>query len=210
MKKTLLSFIIAISLLISCVFGLAACSAWGAYITFETWGGSHVSSKAYNNGEPILPWTFETPTKQGYNFLGWYYDKDFNNEITSSMVAGYGSFTYYAKYEINENYFNTNTTGFWSASQETISMDVNNVSAYESILIRKTNYSTLDMISVSPLTSSHFICSNLEVFDENGKPIEDANPEPSVFVPKDKPNAAMNFVIKISTLSAGNCRLSIS
>ncbi len=66
-------------------------------ITFNSNGGSLVSSSKVNEGEKVNEPT--TPTKLGYTFVGWYKDEqltegyDFNGSVTTS-------FTLYAKWEV--------------------------------------------------------------------------------------------------------------
>ena len=67
-------------------------------ITFNTNGGSTIADTSINHGDKLTE--PETPTKEGYTFIGWFTDTelqneyDFNTEVTSS-------FTLYAKWDIN-------------------------------------------------------------------------------------------------------------
>ncbi len=82
-------------------------------ITFNTNGGSSVNSQTvtYKQTYGTLP----TPTKDGYQFGGWYKDSGLNNVITSStIVIDPNNHTLYAK---------------WNANRYTIAFNKNNSSA---------------------------------------------------------------------------------
>ena len=61
-------------------------------VTFDTQGGSIIESQSIKKGETItVP---ENPTKEGYEFLGWYYENqnyDFNTAVNDNitLVASY-------------------------------------------------------------------------------------------------------------------------
>ena len=67
-------------------------------VTFDSQGGSLVENKTVNNGSKVDKPT--DPTKEGYNFMGWYTSTDYTNEwkFASSI---YESMTLYAKWEID-------------------------------------------------------------------------------------------------------------
>ncbi len=62
---------------------------------FETNGGSIVSPIDTKNKDAIV---FETPTKQGYKFVGWYSDPELTKKASSKLVKSKGK-TLYAKWE---------------------------------------------------------------------------------------------------------------
>ncbi len=71
-------------------------------LTYDAVGGTlQESSKTitFDSKYGELP----TPTKEGYKFIGWYSDKKYTNEITSSTkVTEYKDHTIYAKWEENK------------------------------------------------------------------------------------------------------------
>ena len=78
-------------------------------ITFNTNGGSAVTpvSAEYNTtiNEP------ETPTKEGYSFVGWYTDAAFTNYFDYQMYYITSNLTLYAKWEINSYWVKFNSEG---------------------------------------------------------------------------------------------------
>lgn len=65
-------------------------------ITFESNGGSIVSSKNVMNGTDVTSLT--TPTRLSYQFLGWYLDSELNNKIVLPYLVT-KNFTLYAKWQ---------------------------------------------------------------------------------------------------------------
>ena len=67
-------------------------------ITFNANGGSEVSTiEYYNESEEI---TLPEPTKEGYNFIGWYEDENFTGEKVITIAKGTArNITLYAKWE---------------------------------------------------------------------------------------------------------------
>ena len=63
-------------------------------VTFDSQGGSHVSSQTVKEGTAI---SFPTPTRDGYKFLGWYTEADGGNKVTSLTVTK--NVTLYAHWE---------------------------------------------------------------------------------------------------------------
>nr|WP_303021269.1 InlB B-repeat-containing protein [uncultured Blautia sp.] len=63
-------------------------------VTFDSQGGSHVSSQTVKEGTTI---SFPTPTRDGYKFLGWYTEADGGNKVTSLTVTK--NVTLYAHWE---------------------------------------------------------------------------------------------------------------
>ena len=62
----------------------------GFYIEFDTVGGSHIETSKLMYGDKID--ILKVPTKQGYEFTGWYLDKSctvqwdiYNDTVTGSM-----------------------------------------------------------------------------------------------------------------------------
>lgn len=63
-------------------------------VTFDSQGGSHVSSQTVKEGTTI---SLPTPTRDGYKFLGWYTEADGGNKVTSLTVTK--NVTLYAHWE---------------------------------------------------------------------------------------------------------------
>ena len=90
--------------------------AWGKAetytVTFNSNGGSNVSSitVTYNSVYGALP----TPTREGFNFDGWYFESTLITQVTSStVVTTVGNHTLYAKWEaINPAQYDEEN-GYW-------------------------------------------------------------------------------------------------
>lgn len=216
MKNKVFKFLFAICLLIPCVFSLTGCLNGGTFVSFETWGGTPISSKHYEynpTGTTIIPSQFPKPTKAGYKFKDWYADPDFTRIINTSMVATNGSVTYYAQYEVDYSYFADNRLAQWNTFESSPRIfDGESSGSYNVyILFDKRNTShTFNSITVSPIDSSPFTCSALEVSDSNGKPAVDADARTDVFVPETKTSAAVQYVLKLTVISQGAFRLTFN
>lgn len=80
-------------------------------IQYELNGGiNHIDNP---NGYTVESDTiiFQAPTKDGYTFVGWFSDADFNNEITSIPVGSTGNKKIYACWEANTNTLVFNANG---------------------------------------------------------------------------------------------------
>ena len=76
-------------------------------VTFVSNGGTSYSSRtiAYDSS-----YTLPTPTKTGYNFLGWYLDSDLTEPILSTGIWNYASNkTVYAKWSVGQYLIELNT-----------------------------------------------------------------------------------------------------
>ena len=91
--------ILTMAVILTCVF--AACNKTGAQeksftITFDSMGGSNVSSITIKDGETlVMP---ADPTKPGYVFAGWYLDRNYSS-LFSATTAINGNITVYAKWQ---------------------------------------------------------------------------------------------------------------
>jgi len=86
-------------------------------ITFETFGGSTVSSINQTIGEVVS--SPENPTKTGYTFGGWYLDEAYLNEYASFTTMPYNGLALFAKWTPN-NYTITLDPQLGSVSQTTV------------------------------------------------------------------------------------------
>lgn len=216
MKNKFFKCLLAIMLIIPCVFAFAGCVNSGTYIEFETWGGSHISSKHYEYnpyGSTISPSDFGKPTKVGYKFLNWYADENFNTIIDSSMVATNSSVKYYAKYEIDYSYFPAGRLVQWGtfdSSPRILDATITGITDVY-VLFEKTNMAQqFNSITIETTNSSGFICKNIVVYDENGKPVADNDANATVFVPTNKTSSAVKYVIKVSAITSGSFRLTFN
>ena len=73
MKKKFLTFILTITAMLTCIFGLTACNKVEFKVNFIVDG--EIYSTLNTNGEEIIKMP-ENPTKEGYTFDGWFWDKD--------------------------------------------------------------------------------------------------------------------------------------
>ena len=105
MKNILKNFIFIFVLLIG-ISILSSCNKTNKYvISYETNGGTVIADKEVEEGKSItIP---VIPTKEGYNFIGWFIDEnleqplDYSTKVTSNI-------TIYAKWEEIEKYYNIN------------------------------------------------------------------------------------------------------
>ena len=106
MKRSILIILALILVASTCV--LFACSSGGdnapsSYIvSFNTGGGTPVKSITVKNGETItLP---EPPVKEGFVFIGWYFDNNFEREVNASVFRAVSNVTIFAGWESVETY----------------------------------------------------------------------------------------------------------
>ena len=96
-------------------------------VTFNTVGGTlPITEKYYDVGDEYgeLP----TPIKLGYEFLGWYLEDTYENQVTSSSeISGTSNITLYAKWNMNGIMVLLNSNGGTSSGTESI-MAINNSS----------------------------------------------------------------------------------
>lgn len=209
---TMLTFVLLpISLILN------ACSIGVCVIQFETWGGSEVREVRYQNGTELDPNDFDTPpTKSGYKFINWCYKENLEEEISFPMFASLGTYTYYAKYEIDNNFFQDSTTIQWK-SLDPNAISYNFATSYKTNVLFKKNtmHHTLHKIEILPITDTPgqgFLCKTFEVFNEQGKPVEDKNPEPHIFEPATNrfQTETFSYVLSIESMRGGDFCITIS
>lgn len=86
-KKTIIGIIVGLIAIVAIVLLLLKGCAVNEYkITFETNGGNTISSvMVEENGKIVKP---EDPTREGYKFVGWYYNDelfDFNTKVNKDI-----------------------------------------------------------------------------------------------------------------------------
>ncbi len=205
-------------LLGACTLNTTSCTLGVCKVYFESWDGVDPPDKYYTPGESLPESDFYAATKPGYTFVCWCYDKELTRPVTFPMIASVGSYTYYAKYEIDEEYFtNLNHVVSWANGQEDLNSDMDSLSGYaqDNVLIDKTNTSyelrsiTLEAITDTP--GQGFMVNLFNVYDEMGRRVEDKNPNQSVFEPKtDKEaNETYRYVLRITSQRAGEYRIKI-
>ena len=117
-------------------------------IVFETNGGSYISTITYNaESNPI---TLRTPTKNGYEFLGWYADEEFSGDKVETIATGsIGDRTYYAKWSTPIEYSITFhvgdgsevTTIYYNVESETFELPTSTQIGYDFVgWYKKSNY----------------------------------------------------------------------
>lgn len=122
MRKGIAVFLLALVLVISFAFGLSSCGSVEFDVNFIVDGESYYEITTAGESDIVLP---EDPTKEGYNFTGWYLDEGvWEAEITESYFVGKrltDNISVYAKwnaieYQINfivdgESYYEITTAG---------------------------------------------------------------------------------------------------
>ncbi len=68
-------------------------------ITYETNDGDNSPDNPDSYTSSSNDIVLKDPTKKGYNFLGWYLDEEFNNQITEIPTGSTGNLKLYAKWE---------------------------------------------------------------------------------------------------------------
>lgn len=219
LKLLLLAIILVPAMLLSaCTMDLTSCRFGACYINFESWDGVGPSDFVLTPGDQLDSSKFYDATKPGYNFVCWCYDKELTRPTEFPMIASHGSFTYYAKYELDEEYFtNLNHVVSWTNGQEDVNADMDELSGYaqDNVLLDKTNNSyeltsiTLEAITDTP--GQGFMVNIFNVYDEMGRRVEDKNPDQYVFEPKVKPasNETFRYVLRITSQRAGEYRIKI-
>ena len=87
-----------------CVKGYSTTQGNTSTVTFETFGGTSVTAQTITDGNKVTQ--PPTPSKAGFNFAGWYRDKNFINEYDFDEavmhdVTLYAKFTAKVTYELN-------------------------------------------------------------------------------------------------------------
>ena len=75
-------------------------------ISFNTMGGTPINNIIYNYGINTLTNKLPTPTKNGYNFKGWYLEKEYVTKINDIPYPNFSNdeiVTLYAKWELPSN-----------------------------------------------------------------------------------------------------------
>ncbi len=214
-KKLLLALVILPSILL-----FNGCSIGVCTLQFETWGGSGPRDIVMTPGDSLDSNKFYDAVKTGYNFDCWCYDKDLTQAISFPMVATNGTFTYYAKYELDINYFiNNNEYITWSNSQKDIYIDCSlNPYTQLNFMLDKNNISyAINNITIEPTDTTPgqgFMVNGFEVYDEQGKTVEDADTEnKDIFVPSiDRETTDTYMYVLRVTVDAkgGNFRIKIN
>ena len=108
MKKIVLAIILIVVLSL-CVSALFACASKSEgdtpnnyIISFNTNGGSQIKSITLKAGSSLtLP---EPPTKEGYVFLGWFFDNKLEREVNVAMFRAVSNITIFAGWESVDTY----------------------------------------------------------------------------------------------------------
>jgi uncharacterized repeat protein (TIGR02543 family) len=99
MKRRILNVLVCLCMLLVVSLLSTACGSKTYKMTFETNGGTLTETvKEYTKDKEVgdLP----TPTYAGYDFIGWFEDKDFKVQLSSSSKYN-KDLTVYAKYELS-------------------------------------------------------------------------------------------------------------
>ena len=108
-KNKLLSLILALVLALPLVFGVVGCAGGDpedeeqtysiTYVNVEEATFSSANPTSYKSTDNDI--TLVNPSKDGYTFMGWYLDQEFNSAITEITASTNGNLTLYAKWQQN-------------------------------------------------------------------------------------------------------------
>ena len=207
----LANIFLSICLMFVCALSITGCMNYGTSIQFETWGGTNISTKHYDYNSNINPSSFEKPNKTGYNFLGWYYDDKFDNEVVASIVALNMNVTYYAKYQLDEEYFmGLSNYYIWGNENNVLTIDKFDLWTDWYFEVDKTNGLDFNKVTVEKLGQTNFICKDVVVYDVNGKTLTDVNPNKHIFELDNGDASIGKYVVKVSTQNNGDCKVTIN
>ena len=114
-------------------------------ITYHLGGGKNSRINRNVLYESELPYTLEVPAKEGYNFAGWYTDKNYRHKITRITKKNKKDITLYAKWtEPIDNYMNV----------EMYSYHTNNLLYLNQKELRQCSYNFVDDIEIPGMPST--------------------------------------------------------
>ena len=157
--KKLFIFLLFSSVLISCSVDPEVYQ-----ISYELDGGTNKASNPSTYINENLPIILEEPTKEDYEFGGWYTDSHFVNAITQISNENIGNKTLYAKWTINENSYEL------SKKSENLITNTDNFSLYDSsdnkIADAKINSKT-GILTLTPVVADNQIADDYYFAEED-------------------------------------------
>jgi len=95
-------------------------------ISFESMGGTKVSTITYTSGNPITQPT--APTREGYDFAGWFFDREYTQPVSGWTTATYSGGQIVSSGPASGTYTRNTMTGFvayarWVPQVHTISFN---------------------------------------------------------------------------------------
>ncbi len=219
MKKYFMFLLVAL-VVFPAIVVFNGCSIGVCTLTFETWGGTGPSDIVLSPGESLDSSKFYDAQKPGYDFVCWCYDEELTRPISFPMVATNGVFTYYAKYELDEEYFISNSNYItWTNDQEDIYADASlNPYTQLNFMLEKSNLNfvleSIEIEPIDPTPGQGFMVDWFEVYDEQGKIVDDADFENKyIFVPKEEKdeNETYYYVLRVTaSVKGGDFRIKIN
>ena len=218
-KLLLFAFVMISSMFFAaCTLDLTSCK-YGqgtAKLTFEAWGGVAPEDVLYTAGVEVNSSYFKPATKFGYDFLYWCNNSELTSPVTFPFTAKNGTQTFYAKYEIDDDYFDsTGNIMTWYDGDEDMYRDWVATTSQTNmvVLLDKVNLSyDLSNITVEAINESSgqsFTVTSFLVFDENGKPVENISSEDNVFEPQNT-ETTYRYVLHVIGTGLGKCRININ
>lgn len=210
MKKLYISLSFLFCLLISSMFIFSACGQLYT-IYLEENGGTEVENiTAGFDAQISLPTDL---TREFFIFDGWYGSADFSGSKYQATKMPSANITLYAKWKIrNLSEAEQNQLVFtWDNEENYISSAKQLSVGTHYFIVDKQNSSHELSTIYFGVNSGNFICSKLEVFDENGTLFTDANLfantwQPAIVIPA---QTTGKYVIKITCSSAGEAQIMI-
>lgn len=211
MSKVLVDKFLCVALVVITTLMFVGCGLKGTIITFETWGGDEIAEKFFESNSSIWSLDIGTAQKEGYDFLAWYYDEDFSQEVIFPLVAIQKEMKFYAKYAINDNYFKCHAIYHEWGDEESYTFDQKQVENGWSFEIDKTNENYhFSQITVNSLYPVFFINRGIVVYDENGKTVKGTNESKNTFIVDEPISSSGKYVVVVYCQSTAECRIVIS
>lgn len=115
------------------------------HVVYALNGGTNHEDNKTQLAIEDFPITLEIPTREGYNFAGWYTDSNFKNKITEIVNPVISEIVLYAKWtKAIDNYYNV----------ESYSYELNNISEENQKTLLECEYQFLDYISIPSMPAT--------------------------------------------------------
>lgn len=115
------------------------------HVVYALNGGTNHEDNKTQLAIEDFPITLEIPSREGYNFAGWYTDSSFQNKITEIVNPAVSEMVLYAKWtETIDNYYNV----------ESYSYEISDFAQENQKTLRECEYQFLDYISIPSMPAT--------------------------------------------------------